>query len=776
MNRKAKLLTASNILLYISSLIYAVIAAFYFALSENIYWLYFILCLASLIIGLLQEGIKDRIDDPKKSDNKLHLALTISSIISPVSFALNIIERHTTENIETLVVPLVHPIEEKPAKKWYKKPSFFVTIIGFALALGGAFTSQLVETSLYSVEVKDFTLTREMTEKYNAAPLNGKSFIIEGENASYGVTQYIPKSATADNPAPTIFVMPGFTRTKTTMAQYCIEMSRRGCIVFCIDPGCQGSTTAGGYLTDEDGNEEMISSTVGANGVEYLVQYVYNNKDDYPMVDRDKFGAIGHSAGGGNVAQLAEAFAGNSYEESVIKSLYISGYIKTSAANRFKNLNCNTALVYAYYDEGAFRYQTGTTSMEVIGLRFINEVRGDPHDYTSYILDYEYGNIEEGTMRVIHREMINHCFQMYDPISIENSTNFFRKTLNVQTEIADRSQVWAIKEVATGISLVGGFMFTIGLAGVLLALPFMRSLRRVETVSNAEKAVAMDLPRKKKSNYDRICFWLVSVFSSVLACLDFIPLAYLSINIFPDAASNTYTFFFPARMFNAVMLWALVNGAVGLVLFFGILIVENIVKKIRHQQTDWSKLEALKINWKDLIKTFLFSIVLFLAFYGLVYLCYYGFHSDFRFMLISASVINYRFFVTWLMYIPAFFVFYISNSIKVNCSIGREGWSETRVYITSAIMNSIGLVFILLINYFCYFETGIPFYGYYGNTDTEVWLYINMVFPLVVMMFLLPIFNRIFYKYTGKVYLGALVNCMIFIMMSMTATVSYIPL
>ena len=75
----------------------------------------------------------------------------------------------------------------------------------------------------------------------------------------------------------------------------------------------------------------------------------------------------------------------------------------------------------------------------------------------------------------------------------------------------------------------------------------------------------------------------------------------------------------------------------------------------------------------------------------------------------------------------------------------------------------------------CYFTQGSPFYGYWGN-GTEVWLYINMVFALVVMMFLLPIFNRIFYKLTGNVWTGATACCMIFIMMTLGASVAYIPM
>ena len=41
-----------------------------------------------------------------------------------------------------------------------------------------------------------------------------------------------------------------------------------------------------------------------------------------------------------------------------------------------------------------------------------------------------------------------------------------------------------------------------------------------------------------------------------------------------------------------------------------------------------------------------------------------------RFMLISASPLNGRMLLTWLIYLAGFYVFYLSNSIRVNCSIG----------------------------------------------------------------------------------------------------------
>jgi hypothetical protein len=261
--------------------------------------------------------------------------------------------------------------------------------VAFGVIIVSSFSAMCFETSGFSVSVSDFTLTQAMTSEYNNGMINGKEYIMPNDT-TYAVTMYVPKTASEENQLPTVFVLPGFTRTKATMAQYCIELSHRGAVVFCMDPGGQGGTTE--------------TSTTGANGIEYLVQYVYNNTNDFKFCDKSRFGAVGHSAGGGNVCTLAADMSGDTFADSVIKSVYISGYIKVSSANRYKNLVCNAALSYAYYDEGSFRYQTDTSAFEVIALRFINEVGKTTNNYKTFEVDKEYGDMATGTYRVIHRE------------------------------------------------------------------------------------------------------------------------------------------------------------------------------------------------------------------------------------------------------------------------------------------------------------------------------------------------------------------------------------
>ena len=806
MRKKAKFLRAASVLSYIAAFIYFLLFAIFYSISEQIFVLFLIFGIISFYSGIESSCEINLLPLNKKGIIRQRIN-TVFSVVGCLPLLFNLLFIFSKKEDKYLLVdnpdyvPYVAKKEENP--KIYKRKSFYIAIASFVLILLSSLSGHLFETSGGQVEVNDFTLNKQMTEVYGSLPIEINGYtqsakhVIANKSLHYGVTLYKPKSATKDNKAPVIFVMPGFTRTKATMSQYCIEFSKRGAVVFCIDPGSQGATTYSGV----DENGEMISATVEANGLNYLVHYVYNNTDDFDYIDRDRFGAIGHSAGGGNVVTTASEFAGSNFSQSVIKALYISGYIKVSAANKYASLHCNAAQSYAYYDEGAYRYQTAQSSLEVINLRFINEVNGKNNGFTSLTYDYAYGSIADGTMRILHREKTNHCFEMYDATSIINSISFFRETLDLNNNIYDGNLTWLGKELSNGIALCAGITLVTSLVPLLLMIPFSKSVRGRKLVQIGNDYVGVhrdgrlsntDLKAEEKAQKSAIpsrfsftgktIFWTTSLIGAIIACFDFIPLARLSMDLFPDAANNIFTFYFPARMMNAILLWAAVNGLVGLFIFFGVLVVENLVEKFvakkegREPHYDWSKLKPLKINIWDLLKTLLIAVILFGVFYGCVHLSYALFHQDFRFMLISAAPLQPRYIVTWLMYLPLFFIFYISNSIQVNCSIGLEGWEEWKVYLVGAITNSIALIFILIINYTAFFKTGTVFYGYWGKPQQEVWLYINMVFPLVILMAVLPVLNRIFYKFTNRAYLGPIVVCMIFIMMSLSSSVCYIPM
>ena len=96
-------------------------------------------------------------------------------------------------------------------------------------------------------------------------------------------------------------------------------------------------------------------------------------------------------------------------------------------------------------------------------------------------------------------------------------------------------------------------------------------------------------------------------------------------------------------------------------------------------------------------------------------------------------------------------------------------WGEAGSVVIACLANSVGLIFIIAVQYAVFAAVGTVWL-------TANWLYVNLLWGVVPMMILLPVFNRYFYNKTGKVYLGAFVSCMIFIMITLLNTVTYLPL
>lgn len=103
------------------------------------------------------------------------------------------------------------------------------------------------------------------------------------------------------------------------------------------------------------------------------------------------------------------------------------------------------------------------------------------------------------------------------------------------------------------------------------------------------------------------------------------------------------TWFFPERMNNGVMTWAVLSGTVGFILFFaGYFINKYLFKKQEN-------LTPFKIKWSDLGKTLLLAVILFASYYSLDMFLYTFFHLDYRFLFVSARpVINNKMFILLL--------------------------------------------------------------------------------------------------------------------------------
>jgi hypothetical protein len=278
----------------------------------------------------------------------------------------------------------------------------------------------------------------------------------------------------------------------------------------------------------------------------------------------------------------------------------------------------------------------------------------------------------------------------------------------------------------------------------------------------------------------RIIFWATFAISAVIACVLYMVCVQLSVDWFPDAKSGNQTWFFPQRFTNAVMIWAVANGLIGIAIFFATWGLEYVIDYFRAKKTQTvadvhlayrSKLDPMKVQGSDWWKTPLLALILILAFFGANWLCYLIFHVDMRFFFISARVMgHWNSILAGLMYVPFFLIFYLSNSLRVNCGMRPSNWPEWLSKIIAVLGNTLGLVAIMVIEYAPFISSGTI-----GYTDTEApqWLFVNMLFSIIPMMFALPLFNRFFFNRTRRAWLGGIVICVIFILMTASGTTIY---
>jgi hypothetical protein len=241
------------------------------------------------------------------------------------------------------------------------------------------------------------------------------------------------------------------------------------------------------------------------------------------------------------------------------------------------------------------------------------------------------------------------------------------------------------------------------------------------------------------------------------------PMVRATFVLFPAASQAQQTWWFPQRINNAVLLWAVANGGIGLIAFW--------LTYLYHGRKNGVKLDMLGIRTStgEILRTLCLAVCVCGAFYVLLFASYAIFHVDFRFFFVSAAAsFPTDMMLVSLEYIPFFFIFYLANSIRVNSASRFEGQKEWVSMLIMGLGNSVGLVMILAIQYICFARTGTVFW-------TVEWLYANLLIGIIPMMFVLPYFNRYFFRATGKVYLGPLITCFVFVLMMLTNNVCYIP-
>lgn len=559
---------------------------------------------------------------------------------------------------------------------------------------------------------------------------------------------YRPRSATKDSPAPLVVVVPGFQRTKETLSNIAIELARRGVVAIAIDPYAQGSSSA---------SLSTQAATTEGYGMFAVVEYAASTSA-LNYVDKTRIAATGHSAGG-NAAIRGASFFGKQAKAagrpSVLHSVFVSGYVLTLTDNVLRDVRSNVGISYALYDEGAYRNELGHGDMRRApeALRLVNSGRAKDEPRLGEIEPGRYyGDFATRNLRVVFNERVIHPLQPYERESTANQLDFFIRVFGLKDVPPPADQIWFLKDLCGLVALVAALLALVPFARLLLGIPFFaRIARPVPPASPSPVGVG------------RWVHWGVFVTGAAIACVTYIPLCELSQQVFKAASNREPTWFFPQRMNNAVMMWAFINGLVGFALFLGV--YRFLGRSRRAKPADW----GVTISAGDLARTGLLALAVYLGFFAVLGVVHAVWHVDYRFTFLGARPLEPVVFPQLAMYLPCFLVFFVSNSLRANAALRFTGQPEWRGRLWAGLANSLGLLFIIVIQYATFARTGTVYW-------TDGWLYVNLLFGVVPMMFFLPFFHRAFFALTGRIYLGPLVMALVFITMLLTNSVTYLPL
>ena len=581
--------------------------------------------------------------------------------------------------------------------------------------------------------------------------VNVKSHTLYSSNNQYVVYDlYKPSSASKENKAPFIVVVPGFQRSKEALSNIAIELSRRGNVVALIDPYAQGMSSS---------SLSRRAATTEGYGMFALIDTV-SKGNLFDFVDTDKMASTGHSMGGNAAIRGANYFGREAIREnkkSKLHSVYVSGYVLTLTEKVLEDVRSNVGVSYALYDEGAFRnelqgWDAGNMKIAPEALRTVNSILDENQKLDVIELEKFYGEIDKNTARVIYNERLLHPFQPYNNIATANQLIYFDKVFNSDVKLDPYDQIWQWKELFTLLSMI---------TSLIMLIPLTRFLLKLNFFSELVKEVPKPLPVQNRKG--KVVFWSIFIIGATVACLTFIPMVDIAKIIFQKASNRELTWFFPQRMNNSVMLWATFNGVFGAILFFGSYHLFG--RKAGIKKDSW----GIKITNIEIVKTFLLGLLVFLIYYGTLNVIHFIFHVDYRFWFMGVRIFQPQMLLVLAMYFPFFFVFFLSNSLRVNGAMRFENQPEWISRLVAGLANSSGLIMIIVIQYFVFLYSGSVFW-------TTNWLSVNLLFGIVPMMFFLPYFNRVFFEMTGRIYLGPVITCLIFIMILSTNTVVYLPI
>lgn len=599
-----------------------------------------------------------------------------------------------------------------------KKTAQIVLCISLALMLLCGIVVNAVQTSGGKVVMRELTIETD---------------------SGYTMSAYllIPKTATAETPAPAIVTSHGYLNNKEMTDANYVELARRGFVVLAIDQPDHGDSdvTPDFFILAPDGVYQ------GALALSRM-----------PFVDSSRIGVTGHSMGSWSVNAAIQT--DNLNETPIIAAalIHCNDPLYQDADGNFANPygSRDVAVISAVYDEffgtsvsadgkplsSPYFMETATAQT------FLNFGR-DPAASEVREAYTEYREEVDGkdTLRIIYRPPIIHPWSHFSARSESYICDFFSKTLGAPNPIDPASQVWQWKEAFNFVGVIGFVLFLCSFTTLLLFTPTFAALRADETVK----------PMPVKDKTGKLWFWLSLLAGAVFGSLVYLTLVNMG-NSMPVAQGEAM----------GLGLWSTCCGVFTILSMAAYYFAYG-----KKNGLDLAE-RGVKLPLKKLGLSVLLALIVVVVGYGLVFVEDYFFFADFRLWTLAIKAFE-RPILHYLPYVLLFFTYYIAISVATNCFNYNDIGGRANGVICALFAAAPALV-LPWIQYITYYTTNHMMWFQRTMADPNYPMFVLWLFPIVLILFGSTLVTRVIYKSTKNPYIAGIINALIVGLITITNT------
>ena len=501
-----------------------------------------------------------------------------------------------------------------------------LAIAGVILILAGGLLAHLTQTA-GGIRIEDV--------RFKGAKGNTMSALL-----------YIPANATAQTPAPGILAVHGYINSRETQDGFAIEFARRGYVVLALDQ------TGHGYSDPP----AFANGFGGPDGLAHL--------RSLDIVDKNNIGLEGHSMGGWTVLAAATAMP-NDYKSMVLEG---SSTGKPFAADGTASWPRNVALVFAQYEE---------FSTLMWGVDLARDVTQSPKLWALFGTKGPvepgkvYGDIAQGTARVLYTPAITHPAEHISHQAIGYSLDWFAKTLQGGTPKPADDQIWLRKEIGTLIALVGFVALLIGAFDGLLEAKMFSRLRLPEIADGT-------MPEHVAASGGR---WTTAfVLSAFIPALTYYPAFALAGTFVKPSA------YLPQGITNQILVWAVINAVIALALM------------------PFAPRRASRGG--IILQSVVIAVLTVMVGYAALWLADLVFKIDFRFWIIALKLMSARQFLIFLIYLAPLTAFFVIALHVLHRNFSTMSAGRGALYLTNILALTSGFIVLLVLQYGTLWLTG----------------------------------------------------------------------